>query len=383
MRRMRTKERDSNLEALRILSMFLIVLDHSLVFSLGFGKFATNLCVWGAGVGVNCFVLISGYYMITSRITLEKILRLWAQVAAYSVVLCGIYLINRAADGEACGALEAAGHLAKAFFSIFGYSYWFVSVYVILMLGSPFLNQYLCRISKAERLRFCAALFLLLVINSFTGSYCGKIGWFVLLYSIAAAFRLHPDLIRTNRQIFRIMASGSFAVILACVFLRQASADYIPGALGLNINRVLDTIGVREYSWAEFVLSVSLFALFASCGMGQVRWINRIAACSLGVYLLHVNRYFLFWPWKNVFHIDSMEGSPWILPYCLCSSIVVYLVCTSVEMLRMQTLGRLYDYAARKWILPRAEAVWGKVRHAFERPIKIICSDASDGKETN
>lgn len=44
-------------------------------------------------VAVNCFVLITGYFLCTAEFNYKKILNLWIQVEVYSI---GIYLMSGA-----------------------------------------------------------------------------------------------------------------------------------------------------------------------------------------------------------------------------------------------------------------------------------------------
>lgn len=92
-----SKQRNSSIELLRIISMVMIMFYH---FSIhGHFDFATasvsvsrvwlNLISMGGKIGVDLFVLISGYYLIsdTKSLNFKKILKLWGQVFFYSVVI--------------------------------------------------------------------------------------------------------------------------------------------------------------------------------------------------------------------------------------------------------------------------------------------------------
>ena len=71
---MKTNERNSSIEIFRILSMFLIVMHHYVVNSGILSLYETGslnmnqyiiqvLGVWGK-TGINCFTLITGYFLI-------------------------------------------------------------------------------------------------------------------------------------------------------------------------------------------------------------------------------------------------------------------------------------------------------------------------------
>ena len=89
--------RSSNLELYRIIVMFMIICHHyvgnSGLLSV-MGENALNstslfyyiLGAWGK-TGINCFVLITGYFMCTSTITLRKFLKLILQVYFYDTIV--------------------------------------------------------------------------------------------------------------------------------------------------------------------------------------------------------------------------------------------------------------------------------------------------------
>ena len=94
------KPRSSNLELYRIVCMILIVAHHYVVNSgltVDGGPIDENptsansifLSLFGAWgkVGINCFMMITGYYMCTSKITLRKFLRLMGQIYFYKWII--------------------------------------------------------------------------------------------------------------------------------------------------------------------------------------------------------------------------------------------------------------------------------------------------------
>lgn len=87
------KPRSSNLELFRIVCMLLIVAHHYVVCSrltseggpLSSGSFSQNTLflrlfgMWGK-VGINCFLMITGYFMCKSQITIRKWLKLFLEI---------------------------------------------------------------------------------------------------------------------------------------------------------------------------------------------------------------------------------------------------------------------------------------------------------------
>lgn len=84
------KRRSANIELLRILSMLMVLGLHSLDAS-GALKYLSGVnyfAYWGLEafciVAVDCFVLISGYFMINSRFKAQNLLRV---VGGYGAIL--------------------------------------------------------------------------------------------------------------------------------------------------------------------------------------------------------------------------------------------------------------------------------------------------------
>ena len=93
-----TMKRDTSLDLLRIISMIMVVCLHT----VGWGGLVEGALIPGTGnwylgnamqalslQAVNCFVLISGYFLCTSQFRLGKLVSTWVQAVFYSV---GVYL---------------------------------------------------------------------------------------------------------------------------------------------------------------------------------------------------------------------------------------------------------------------------------------------------
>lgn len=95
------KQRESGIELFRIIAMLSIVAHHYVVNSgvtqlLG-GDYIKDLFyyffgMWGK-TGINCFGLISGYFMCKSNITLRKFLKLFLEVIFYKIIIYLLFAI--------------------------------------------------------------------------------------------------------------------------------------------------------------------------------------------------------------------------------------------------------------------------------------------------
>ena len=142
------KERDSNIELLRIIAIIMVMMGHALFRACGAPSaeqiasrpdisflrcFAEALII----IAVNVFVFISGWYGIKAN--LKKLCSLIFQV------LFAIWVIN--------AALLIMGEpmsLKLMLRSVFMTQYWFIQAYFVLFVFSPVLNSFLESSSEKE-----------------------------------------------------------------------------------------------------------------------------------------------------------------------------------------------------------------------------------------
>ena len=344
-------QRNSNLELLRILSMVFIVschfvsngfLDYNLVISNPNNYLIYFLDLFGK-VGVDIFILISAYFMINSKFTLRKLLVLGGGVYFYSIILCLIMLIFVPSISI------TPTMILKTIFAI-SHGYWFINCYIVLMLFSPFLNKFIKGLSKNT---FIKLLLLLIIIWSvyptFTGASLmygdsfgyGYMAWFIVLYFIGAFIRLHLDIKQfSSKKLFTLLI-----VSIALLYLGSA----IMGQLGLifNIENLVsgDTphnFFTRENKFFILTTSISLFLIFLKREEFSNKYINYISGSVLGVYLIHANVFVGEYLWKSLIHVSSYYNSPNLWIVAIISIVGVYLACTGIDIIRRETVEKLW-----------------------------------------
>lgn len=141
------KTRNSNLELYRIICMLMIVAHHYVVNSgliyvdgpmRNDSNSANSIFLWLFGmwgkIGINCFLMITGYFMCTQRITIKKFLKLLLQVYFYKLVLYFIFLYA----GYETVNLNRIIKLLSPFGA--SLTYGFVECFIVFYLTIPFLG---------------------------------------------------------------------------------------------------------------------------------------------------------------------------------------------------------------------------------------------------
>lgn len=326
--------RQSNIELLRIVAMLLIVAHHFAAHS-GFNYPLQNITInrlWiqfiqiGGKIGVDLFVLISGYFLISQQtIKTSKVIKLWGQIIFYSVT---IFLIFTVCGIEPFGIIGIIEHIAPVTFS----QWWFVSTYFVLYLLFPYINRLLYTFDRKQYVLFLAVLLLFWsVIPSFTGQRfeSNTLIWFFVLYAVAGYIKLFDfktDL--SCRKLFGI----SFAFLIL-TFLSAVIFDII----GTKI----PSVGIHATFFYDMqrlpilIVSVLTFVGFTKLNIGYHKLINITASTTFGVYLIHDYRYMRPFIWNMIFNNAAYAESNLLIPHSLLVIAIVFIGCSIIELARI------------------------------------------------
>ena len=282
--------------------------------------FAQFLCMQGK-VGVDLFVLITGYFLVAKPGRVTSVVNLILQTTLYG---CVLYLLFVAAGKEPFDLIR----LAKA-----PREYWFITCYIALFVISPFLGRMLQALNE-EQYRWLLIVTVIYTATSFfpvlpgASYYRWPFVTFVVLFAIGGYFR-------------RFGLADRFGWA-APVLLTAASALFLLCFAGL-----MDSIGRPKLFFAfsgmdkppTIAISVGLFWLFAKLSIGNSVFINRVAACMLGVYLIHDNAYVRPWLWHQAIHVAKHVTSGSFIVWSIAMVLLVFAACTAVEYARQRVMA--------------------------------------------
>lgn len=288
---------------------------------------------WGQ-VGVDCFVLISAYFLVDSDGAKGKnMVKISLQTVFYSILTCGILIATDIED------YSVILFIKNAMSSLLG-GYWFILPYCLMYVTAPYLNIGIRGMNNKQLRNIAAFLVTLTVIligllRRF--SSIGTYTWFVALYLLMAYLKRNSD--NLLKKYCRLGCITCFTVNLAIILIFMK----INGDLASKVNGLFH-IG------SPFILAQSLFLfyVFETRRQCSVRIINCIADCSLGVYLFHEN-YALYANenntgliWDSIFGIGKSlcdNDTFFILRYLL-AVLAVFAAGLIVDLLRKNLLER-------------------------------------------
>lgn len=350
----RKKERSSNLELYRIVVMLLIVMHHYVFHSGLLDEIVKNptgniyfflFGMWGK-VGINCFVLITGYFMCHSKITLHKFLKLFLEVEFYSIILGAIFI--------ASGYTAFSWRLLYSILIPFnGVNTNFTACFLLFYLIIPFLNICINNINKKQHLLLLLlCVFIYTVLGSLSFIYrvsFNYVTWFCVLYVIASYLKKYPIIYDNSFSFWGIMTAFNMfisvfsivSIIYLCDYFDMEQNFFRAGFFLIDSNKIL-----------ALSLSVSMFMMFKNLRLKYSKVINTIGSCTFGVFLIHD----FFggmrpWLWKDVCQTLYFYHHGNIYLHSILACVLVFVVCALIDFLRQKTVEQPLLHLAESFIL--------------------------------
>ncbi len=258
-------QRQTSLEILRILCMLFIVAGH-IGGRSGIESFSSFATI--APHAVNCFVLISGYFLISSKFKAERILRTIFETIFYTFTITIILFLFGKAD-----LMDVAKSIMP--FAPTKFSYWFVNKYLAVILLSPFINRVCCSLSKKQYQILIGSLLLigstLFIIFPFGGLFGNGFSllWMTTVYITGGYLRLNTP---------KFGYWGIFILILLATY--NLCNIYLNEVIQLQYNSLVTySLAIATFMWFKD-LSVSTDGIIAKAT-------TFIAPHVFAAYLIH------------------------------------------------------------------------------------------------
>lgn len=321
-------ERNSSFELLRILSMLLIVAHHYVIHAdfdynnmLLFNKIYLRFLLSSGQIGVNCFVLISAFFLSQTTINATKIIRLEIQVLFYSILIGFAFFLFFDISVK---------DLIKSFCPVIFQEYWFYKVYIMLYILTPFLNLFIKQLDKNQFRKllivlFCIFSFLPSVYSYWENNVFSMFEWFIFVYFCAAYIRIYREDFFKKRRAYL-----GFACLIYILFFM----------IFIIFNMKIHFIAANNIF--VFLISVFIFLCFLNINIGCIKFINMIASATFGVYLLHDNPHLRSLLWNVILRNSSYQNRYILVIHSIISICSVYVVFTLIDLLRNFLFNRIF-----------------------------------------
>ena len=277
---------------------------------------------WGK-IGINCFVLITGYFMCTSSITPRKFIKLFLEIVFYNVVIYLAFVVSRYQPFH----LKEAARTLMPFMSL---TTGFSSCFLVFYLFIPFLNLLIHAMNEKQH-RYL--MLLLLGVFSVWASLpfvvveSNYVFWFMILYVVAAYIRLYPIPLFTSRRFWGWMS----LLAIICAF----ASILIMTATGMGHYYFLQDCNKTT----ALAAALCFFLYFKNLKLRCNKTINTIAASTFGVLCIHANSDAMRrWLWGDVCNNRGFFHSPYGVLHAVGTVIMVFAICTVLDQLRIRLI---------------------------------------------
>lgn len=332
--------RNSNLELYRILLMLAIIAHHYVVnsglmailqdepLSIRSGFFYL-FGMWGK-TGINCFVLITGYFMCKSEITWRKFLKLVLEVEFYKIVLFFIFYLT----GYSSPSFK---DFIKVFWPIGSVKDGFTSCFILFYLFIPFLTILVKNLSrKQHQLLVALCLFIYTILYmapSIKVSY-NYVTWFCVLFFISSYIRFYGIPIKGKINwggYLSISILVSMISVIGIVLLKQE----------FHIHKPCYWLVSDSNAIMGIVVAVCGLMYFKALKMPQSKIINTIASSVFGVLLIHANSDTMRqWLWKDTVNVIGQYNQDYYWLMAPVSVLAILMSCVVIDQIRILLLEK-------------------------------------------
>ena len=331
-------QRQSNIELLRVISMFMVLLGHYYVLSY-FGNVDTisfNLLgmqflgAWSK-VAVDIFVIITGYFLVNQTFRWNKVLKLLSCTYFWGIIILLL--------GFALGISIKTDYIYKSIFPLTPLN-WFARSYLLLYVSIPLFNKIINSVSKARLGQIIIGLTTIFytiptLVSTFIsgGGYLTSYFTFGIMYMIGAYIRKYGDEKLDKISIY----AGVVSIILILVSILWNDTHMQDG-------RYIMYLAHKGNSVVGLLSAIGIFTVFKNIKIPYRPFINTVASTTFAVYLIHNNPIISDWLWNTVVQANNYFNSPFFLLHMLSITSLIFILCSMLEWMRLKVFNKYYKF---------------------------------------
>ena len=294
----------------------------------------------GGKIGINCFLLVSGYFMVKQKAKVMKFVKLYFEIKFYKLIFFIIFVI--------CGYEVLS--LKSIILNIFNLAHFmgsesFSSLFVGLFLLIPFINKLVENLNEKQILKLICILICLHTISStFFFASCENLTWYITVYLIGAYIRLYPKNVYRKKHFWSYCSLS----LMLSAYLSIIIVDFIGSRIGFT-NYYHMVAGADKL--LALSIAISLFFLFFNIRMEYHKMINIVSSATFGVLLIHANsdamRTFL---WNDVFNVSVQYNDSFahLVLHAVVTILIVYISCVLIDLIRIYVFEKPLFKVLRK-----------------------------------
>lgn len=330
--------RQSNIELLRVISMFMVLLGHYYVISgfsdidiISFNWIGMQFLGAWSKVAVDIFVIITGYFLVNQTFRWKKVLKLLSCTYFWGIIVLLL--------GFALGLSIKTDYIYKSLFPLTPLN-WFARSYLLLYISIPLFNKIINSVSKARLGQIIIALTTIFytvptLISTFIsgGGYLTSYFTFGIMYMIGAYIRKYGDAKLDKISIY----AGIVSIILIL-------ASILWNDIHMHEGLYIMYLAHKGNSVVGLLAAIGIFTIFKNIKISYNPFINTVASTTFAVYLIHNNPIISNWLWNSMVSSKDYFESPFFLLHMLGVTLLIYAVCSILEWLRLKAFDNYIKY---------------------------------------
>ena len=342
------KERDSKYEILRIIAMVFIVLGHIITQSNNNSSSIILLNRVGAiylsnfsRIAVNLFLMLGIWFMIDKKFNAKRIIKLWGEVFIYAVPITLILFVLNP-------KIENLKNCILCFFPILGKRLWFASIYMILLIFAPILND-ICENLSRKKLGFYCFLQIIFIsvyssITPFQDTTICNIFWFFFMYFFVYYLKKYDIQKKySTSKLFLIAGTLYFIFTTLALLIQELISENMLGYnIFIHIYKLIFQWLADFKSIPNFTISVIIFVGFLNMNSFKISLINKISRSTFAVYIIHQIPGFYSVLWNEIFCINKYINTLLYIPYIFLVLIIIFVISIIIDKIRINTIEKKF-----------------------------------------
>lgn len=335
------KQRNSNIELIRIIAMFMIIsyhyVSHGVIQILSgtnyldvfwtkgsiVNKIFCSFMLPGGTIGVCLFFIITGYFeSVSNRVSLKflKTLLFYAFVIGFVGGIAAIILLDASVSAVCFNLIKFIAC------PVTSNMWWYATSYMILQLLVPYINKGINYLNDEGLIIFVAIIWIVSQINIAFSLPYNALVFPVFYYLLGALLRRH----NSKKSLSKIVITSTLALVFWSIIAMSWFILY--NTYGTeHYTQITLFVQTIQYAFLIPACSCMIFLLFTSIQIKN-NHINQLGKLTFGIYLLHDNVYSREIIWNRLFHVGEHFTEKNFIPYSIITIIIVYIGCALLDL---------------------------------------------------
>lgn len=324
------EKKHGNIAVLSLLAMFMVTFFYMLNKNGATGSYQgshrslfNGMLIIGE-IGFNLITIISGYLLVKSEFKWRYFFQNVFYIESFN--LLAVAIIGKKSGIE----LNSIKDVFRYFFPILNGTYWFATIFILLLLLAPFTKRIAELLSQKELKRLLITLLIIfsliptyvgiMINNSEAFLYYNRLIWLVTMQYLGAYIGLYGI-----KLLNRFWKSFIYLIVLTLIFISVLLVMNQNLTLLKTVFPIDTAYFWRPNSFFAVTFSLLIFMMFKGIKLPGSKILSLLSTNIVGCYLL-ADGYAASFLWKDVLKVNTVLEDTNFIWKMLASTAVVFLI---------------------------------------------------------